>query len=75
MNARCCSNSSTGLLSANTYPDVSLIGADAALRDFTVDALYYAPIDNALLAPSNGMDDLAAHTLRSIVGYWLWTSL
>lgn len=55
-----------GLLSSNAHLDASLIAADAALRDFTVNALYYDPIDNILLNPTDGMADLAAHSLRTI---------
>lgn len=55
-----------GLFGAHADPGPSLIGKDAALRDFTVNALYYDPIDNTLLDPAGGVADLAAHTLRAI---------
>lgn len=55
-----------GLLAGGASADDALVGADAALRDFTVNALYYDPIGDTLLDPANGAADLAAHTLRTI---------
>ena len=39
---------------------------DALRRDFTVNALYYDPIDDALLDYSEGMRDISDRTLRTI---------
>jgi len=40
--------------------------ADAARRDFTVNALYYDPLREEILDPVGGFDDLRRHLLRSI---------
>ena len=39
---------------------------DALRRDFTVNALYYDPIDDVLLDFSDGLQDIADRTLRTI---------
>lgn len=44
-------------------PDMSLEEA-AARRDFTVNAIYYDPLEDCVLDPFNGRDDLAKKILR-----------
>ncbi|MFL0803700.1 MAG: polynucleotide adenylyltransferase PcnB [Agarilytica sp.] len=51
------------LLRDNVYGDIR---SDALRRDFTVNALYYAPQDGAILDYANGLDDLEQRQLRII---------
>ncbi|MFL0810988.1 MAG: polynucleotide adenylyltransferase PcnB [Agarilytica sp.] len=51
------------LLRDNVYGDIR---SDALRRDFTVNALYYAPGDGAILDYTNGLADIDARKLRLI---------
>ncbi len=51
------------LLRDNVYGDIK---SDALRRDFTVNALYYAPNDGAILDYTNGLEDLDQRRLRII---------
>lgn len=52
------------LLSDNTYTED--LAQDAIRRDFTVNALYYCPIDNIIIDNTKGLRDLKRKTLRII---------
>jgi len=50
-------------------PDEAIIGdlaSDAARRDFTVNSIYYDPINGSYLDPNNGMKDAKERILRFI---------
>lgn len=50
-------------------PDEAVIGdlaSDAARRDFTVNSIYYNPIDGSYIDPNNGMKDAKERVLRFI---------
>lgn len=51
------------ILRDNVYGSID---EDAFRRDFTVNALYYDPVDDVLLDYCNGMADIASRTLRLI---------
>lgn len=51
------------LLRDNVY---GTLASDALRRDFTVNALYYSPIDFAVYDHTGGMEDLKKRTLRMI---------
>ena len=51
------------LLSDNVY---GTLDEDAFRRDFTVNALYYDPIDDVVLDYTNGLEDIESRTLRVI---------
>ena len=52
------------------HPDsvtfVNDISADLARRDFTVNAIAYDPLDQQIIDPYGGMDDLRARRLRAV---------
>ena len=51
------------ILRDNVYGSID---EDAFRRDFTVNALYYDPVDDVVLDYCNGMEDIAGRTLRLI---------
>ncbi|MDE0349928.1 MAG: polynucleotide adenylyltransferase PcnB [Gammaproteobacteria bacterium] len=51
------------LLSDNVY---GTLDEDAFRRDFTVNALYYDPVEDAVLDYTTGLDDIETRTLRII---------
>jgi tRNA nucleotidyltransferase (CCA-adding enzyme) len=59
-----------GAYSDSRRPDevffVKDIDEDLARRDFTVNAIAYEPIDDRLIDPFHGLDDLDAHVLRTV---------
>ena len=58
-----------GLYSDGRRPDVVSIGTleeDAARRDFTINSIYYDPIDDVFVDPNNGRMDVESRTLRFI---------
>jgi tRNA nucleotidyltransferase (CCA-adding enzyme) len=59
-----------GAYSDSRRPDevffVKDIDEDLARRDFTVNAIAYEPIEDRLIDPFHGLDDLDAHVLRTV---------
>ena len=51
------------LLSDNVY---GTLDEDAFRRDFTVNALYYDPVEDTVLDYTSGLDDIETRTLRTI---------
>ncbi|MBN2619127.1 MAG: polynucleotide adenylyltransferase PcnB [Spirochaetales bacterium] len=55
------------LESTNNYNDYGSIEEDVLRRDFSVNALYYDPIENNVIDYIGGVKDLRNHKLRSII--------
>lgn len=48
------------------HVEIGTLEEDAARRDFTVNSIYYDPIENRYIDPNNGMKDLKAKSLKFI---------